>query len=149
MLKRIFIFAAPVALAMGAVLSSPAHSQASSYVPGDYWETTMIQLTDGQEEAYMDFLAGEWRRNYDFMKAKGWISEYHILTNTHPRAGEANMYILTRFKKMYSAEEQAAQQKEYEAFAKKDARRMTEESGKRAVIRKVIGGQLFQELVLK
>lgn len=149
MTKKFLALLTPLAILTAASASAPAFSQASSYIPGEYWDTTLIDVTDGQEETYMDWLAGEWRRNQEFAKSKGWISEYHILTNLYPRPGEPDIYIVTKFKQMYSADEQRAQQKEYEAFMKKDARRMTDESGKRGSFRKVVGGQLFQELLLK
>jgi hypothetical protein len=151
MIRNIFKTAAPLITAAGLCLAVPAPvlAQASSYTPGDYWDVSMVEVTSGQFETYTDWLAGEWKKNQEFAKSKGWISDYHVLYNTYKRAGEADIYILTRYKQVYSPAEQIAQQKEYEAFVKKDSRRIEQESGARGSFRKLVGSTQFQEVVLK
>ncbi|WP_380872925.1 hypothetical protein ACFB49_38190 [Sphingomonas sp. DBB INV C78] len=148
MIGKFLAVSASLALAAAALPSSVA-AQASSYAPGDYWDVTMVQVTPGQSETYTDWLAGEWKKNQDFAKAKGWIVEYHVLANGYSRPGEADIYVLTRYKTVPSAAEQIARQKEYEAYVQKDSRRMEKESGDRGSFRKVLGYMQFQELLLK
>ena len=64
---------------------------------GDYVQVSMISIKDGHDLHYIQFLAGQWRKNQDFAKAQGWITDYEILVNVNKRPGEPDYYLITRF----------------------------------------------------
>lgn len=64
---------------------------------GAIWSVGMIEVEDGQGEAYLRFLNGQWRGNQEFAKQQGWILDYHILSNSDPRDGEPDLYLVTRY----------------------------------------------------
>lgn len=130
-------------------LAAPALGQESSATPGSYWDVSMIDVVDGKEQDYADFLAANWRKSQEFAKSKGYIKNYHVLANSYPRPGEPDLYLLVEFDKMYDTAEQIRQNKEYEAFMQRTERQLSAESGGRSVMRKLHGNMLLRELILK
>ena len=143
-MKRLVLSAA-AALAFAV----PANAQDSSYQPGVYWDVGMIDVEDGKGEAYADWLATEWKRNQEFAKSKRWIKDYFVLGNGYNRPGEPDLYLVTVFERMPDAAEELRRQREYETWAKKNARQLDVEQGSRGTMRKVLGGMLLRELKLK
>ena len=145
-MKRTSLCAAAAAALAFAV---PAAAQELSYTPGTYWEISMIDVEDGKEEDYADFLADQWRASQQFAKSKGYIKDYHVLANSNRRDGEPDLYLITEFERMYDTAEELRQQKEYEAFMKRDTRALARESGQRGTMRKLTGSMLLRELNLR
>lgn len=132
-----------------AALAVPATAQDSAYVPDAYWEISMIDVEDGQEENYADFLASQWKKSQEWARQKGYIDGYHVLANSNGRDGEPDLYLITIFKKIYDTPEQLRQKKEFEAMMGKDMRVLTTESGQRVRMRRLKGSMLLRELKLK
>lgn len=135
--------------AFALAFAAPVAAQESSYTPDSYWEVSMIDVEDGQDENYADFLAAQWKKGQEWAKQKGYIDSYHVLANSNARADEPDLYLITVFKKFYDTPEQLRQQKEYEAMMKKDTRVLTTESGQRGSMRRLKGSMLLRELKLK
>ena len=141
---KIFAMGAAVAIA----LATPAVAQESNYTPGNYVTVSMIDILPGQTENYMDYLAGEYRKNAEYRKSKGWITGYRILANVNARDGEPDLYLMTEFKEMATRTEELARDKEMDAFMQSDARRMATASGARVTMRTQKGSMLLQEMML-
>jgi hypothetical protein len=139
----------PAIAALALSLSTPAMAQDLPVKWGDYWEVSMITVDDGATATYLDHLAGLWRKSQDFAKSKGWIKEYHVLANANARPGEPDFYLVTIFADMANAVESAKRDKEYEAAMATTMRQQDEQSGVRAKYRKVVGSQLFNEILFK
>lgn len=131
------------------VVPAAAPAQDSSYKPGLFEDVSAIEILPGQFENYMDYLRTTWKKNQEFAKSKGWITGYQVLVNNYPRDGEPDIYLVVSYAKQYTAEEQLAQQKEFEAFSKQDAHQADAASGQRAVMRKLKGVIQLQEAILK
>jgi hypothetical protein len=139
-----------LAAAGALTLAGGANAQnASSYTPGQYWEVSEIDVQDGQDENYLDYLAGQWKRSQEFAKSKGYIRGYHVLTNSYARDGEPDLYLITVSDSLPDPKEQARRQTEFEAFMQRNAHLLSEESGKRGTMRRLKGSMLLQELNLK
>jgi len=141
--KTICIFALGAASMMFAVVAS---AEEWPFVQGDYWEVSGIHLKDGGGLKYAEWLAGEWRKNQEFAKSKGWIKGYKVISNVYPRAGEPDLYLVTISDSIISGAESEKRQAEYMAWQKKSLAQMQEESGNRAEYREVMSGSLLQEL---
>lgn len=142
--------ALPAAIVSAAfAFTAPAVAQDSSYTWGDYWDVSEIDVVDGQEENYMDFLASSWKKTQEFSKSKGWIKDYRVVANIYAREGEADLYLITIYADVPGAAEIARRDKEYQTFMAKNTRTMTAESGARGTIRKQMGSQMLQEVKLK
>ena len=118
-------------------------------VGGDYWQVTGIHIKDGGNWQYAKWLASEWKKNEEFTKSKGWTKDYMILSNVHPREGEANIYLIRVFESIPSGPEREKRAKEYEAWAAKSNEAMEAESGNRAEFRTVANDLLLQRLTFR
>jgi hypothetical protein len=137
------------ALAASLAVASPALAQESSYTPGGYADVSAIDVLDGQMDAYMDYLAGSWKRQQEWAKSKGYIQSYSVLANPYPRAGEPDLYLVINYSKIYDTAEEMRQQKEFEAFMKADSRQLGAQYADRGKMRKSLGQQQLRQINLK
>lgn len=115
-------------------------------VAGDYWEVTGIDIKDGGDLKYANWLADEWRKNSDFAKSKGWIKGYMLFGNVYGRAGEPDLYLVRIIESVVSGAEGEKRSDEYQEWRKKSLEQMETESGNRAEYREVMSSELLQEL---
>ena len=115
-------------------------------VGGDYWTVTGIDVKDGGDLKYANWLASEWRKNAEFAKSKGWLKDYMLLSNVHARKGEADLYLVRVFEAMPSGSEGEKRYKEYMEWQKKSEEQMEAENGNRAEYREVLSTELLQDL---
>jgi hypothetical protein len=137
------------ALLVSAIFVLPATAQELSYKPGTVWNIANIQVEPGQMQRYIDFLAGDWKKQNEFGKKEGYVASYHVFAVNNPRSGEPDLILAIEYKDYYTNAQQLDQQKKLEAFLARDSRKLESESGERKAIRKVAGTVELQELVLK
>lgn len=145
--RKMTCAAALAALLMG-VAAMPAQAQNYPADPGSYVEVSMIDVLDGGDFDYMTYLANEWRKNQEFAKSKGWITDYAVFANINARPGEPDLYLSTTFPSMPDAAEQLRRANAWRDFMKKSDAQMTAESGNRTKFRTVMGSMLMQQLIL-
>ena len=119
------------------------------YKNGNYWEVSAIEIVDGQWLNYATHLKGKWRDSMEFAKSNGWISDYKMLINLHPRNGEPDMYLISIFSEMAT---QAQEDERYEAYmkwSKSTIAKMEEDSGERMVMRHLSGDSLLREVTFR
>ena len=138
-----------LAFAATTLALTPAAAQRSAGEDGNYWEVSRIDILPGQGEKYIDYLAQQWKKQQEWAKSKGYILSYHVLGNTHPRDGEADLTLITVFKEWPTSAESKRRQDEFVAMMKMDEHQMAAASGDRAVMRRQMGAQLYQEVILK
>ncbi|MEO7248429.1 MAG: hypothetical protein ABIW31_08235 [Novosphingobium sp.] len=145
-LRRAALVAAPLCLAF----SIPAHAEDSYPVkPGDYVEIGMITVDDGHDLDYMNWLAGQWRKRQDYSKAQGWITGYEILTNEYKRAGEPDLYLVTRYSTWASDAESDRRGDAMRAYMAQTDAQMQASSAQRATYRHQVGSMLLRSMVWK
>ena len=146
LIHRAALLAAPFALAYAV----PAMAQDAYPVdPGDYVEVGMIQVDDGHDLEYLNYLAGLWRRNQDYAKAQGWITGYEILSNENKRPGEPDLYLVTRYKEFASTAEGKRRNDVMRGVNKMTDAEMQAASAGRATYRRQMGSQLLRSWVWK
>jgi hypothetical protein len=139
-----------VIAALGAaalVVPSMATAQELPLKTGEFWDVSSITVDDGHMGDYSDFLAGEFRKRNEFAKSKGWIKGYHILSNTNPRDGEPDLYLVTIFDHVTTPAEDIAREKEANAFLAQTTRQGMAGSAHRATFRHLKGDMLLQEMI--
>jgi len=139
-------------LALGAAsltVTTVASADEWPLVAGSYWEVTGINVKDGGGLKYAAWLAGEWKKNLEFSKSKGWIKDYKIFANEHARAGEPDLYLVRIVDSIVSGAEGEKRQAEYREWQKKTIAQMDAESGNRAEYREVMGTTLLQEMTFR
>lgn len=143
-----------LALAMvGALLlavSLPATAQDESpWKAGNYWNVSGIHVKDGGGLKYAQYLATEWVRTQEYAKSQGWISDFMVLSNTHPREGEPNLYLVTILPSLPSSDEADKRGKMMREFNKTTIAQMQAQSAGRAEFREVGGQMQLRQLVLR
>ena len=128
------------------MMSAPALAEEWPLKGGDYWEVTGIKIHDGGSYKYAKWLATEWRKDLEFAKSKGWIKDYMIISNVHPRSSEPDLYLVRVRESIVSAAEGEKRQKEYMEWQEKSIEKMQSESGNRAEYRTVMSDSLLQVL---
>ncbi len=142
-----------VALGAASLLcASPALSQEKDpypFDPGEYVEVTGIDLDDGADLKYANWLAGEWRTNEDFAVSQGWLNSYEILVNTHPRVGEPDLYLIRRFPRFVDNAEGERRRQIMSQRYRRTEEKLQEESAGRADFRTVLSTTLLRKLEWK
>ena len=131
------------------LLSIPAAAQDLPLVGGDYWDVTSVKIDDGHFGDYADFLAGQFRKNNEFAKSKGWIKAYYIFSNVNNRADEPDLYLVTVSDHVATPAEQIARTKEINAAMSTNDRKELAGSGQRATYRHITADMLLQQLVFR
>lgn len=139
------------AILMAAPLALPVAAAAQEFplVAGDYTSLSGIFIEDGGTLAYAKHLAGDWAKEQEFAKSKGWISGYKIYINVDARDGEPNLYLTATYRDVPSGAESERRNKEWEAWSKKTDAQMDAESGNRAKFRKLRGTMMLQEYTIR
>jgi hypothetical protein len=130
-------------------LSVPVAAQDVPLVGGDYWDVTSVKIDDGHFGDYADFLAGQFRKENEFAKSKGWIKAYYIFSNNNNRADEPDLYLVTVSDHVATPAEQVARNKELNAHMATDDRKQIAGSGQRASFRHITADMLLQQLVFR
>lgn len=136
------------ALAAATLLCSvPAAAQELPIKTGDFWDVGSVTIDDGHFGDYADFLAGQYRKNMEFQKSKGWIKGYHILANVNKRQGEPDLYLVTIFDHVTTPAEDIQREKDANAFLQQTTRQSMAGSGQRATYRHLGSDMLLQEML--
>jgi len=130
-------------------LSFPAVAQDLPLVGGDYWDVTSVKIDDGHFGDYADFLAGQFRKDNEFAKSKGWIKAYYIFSNVNNRADEPDLYLVTVSDHVATPAEQIARTKEINAAMQTNDRKEIAGSGQRATYRHITADMLLQQMVFR
>lgn len=110
--------------------------------PAEYVEVAAIHIDDGYGMKYAQHLATIWRTSQDYAVEQGWIMGYEILANTYAREGEPDLYLLTRFEKFETPEEQEARGRQFREQMGRTIAQMQEESAGRAEYR-TLGSEML------
>jgi hypothetical protein len=142
--------ASAVALGVAAAtMGAAAGADEYPLVLGDYWEVSGIEIKDGGDLKYAEFLAGEWKANQEFAKSKGWIKDYRVFANLYARDGEPDLYLVAVSESLGSGAENEKRFVEFQEWKKKTIQQMDAESGDRAEFRDVLSDALLQELTFR
>ena len=127
-------------------LAVPATAQELPLKTGDFWDVAAITIDDGHFGDYADYLAGQYRKQMEFQKSKGWIKGYHIFANVNKRADEPDLYLVTIFDHVTTPAEDIQREKDANAFLQQTTRQALSGSGQRATYRHLGSDMLLQEL---
>ncbi len=139
--------------ALGAVLLTLAVSVYGQvhkyYTPGTVWGVTTIRIHPGMDQAYLEYLATELKKQSDISIKNGFMKSYKILRAQDDDAGW-NMLILREYDSYASLEKNEAKADEVlrQATGIDDQKGMQGYTD-RSKIRDVMGTKFMRELILK
>jgi hypothetical protein len=132
------------------MLSVSAYGQIYKYfTPGSVWEVSMIRIHSGMDQAYMQYLDTELKKESDAAIKNGFMKSYKILRSQGDDA-EWNMLIMREYESFASLEKNAEKADEVlrQATGLDDQKGMQGYTD-RAKIRDVVGVKFMREMVLK
>jgi hypothetical protein len=148
-MKMMKSFYAGAALLVAATTAVPAAAQESPLKRGSVWVASRIDVLPGQNPAYTDYLATQWKKEMEWGKAQGYILSYRILSTNHARNGEPDIILLIEYKDYASAAEREAASKSFNEAMKTDRIKNAAANLDREKIRTSMGSTEYQEWVVK
>ena len=71
---------------------------------GSVWDVNFIRMKPGMDTAYLKYLATEWKKEQEALKAEGVILSYKILATEGHTPGDWNLLLMTEYKDMATLE---------------------------------------------
>src|SRR5215203_4457561 len=142
--KGVLLFS--VLAAVGAV---PVMGQVHKYFnPGTVWTVTMIQMTPGMDQMYLQYLDTSFKKSEDAQVKSGMQKSYKIL-RTMDDSGTWNLLILREYTSLAAVE--ANVEKADALYQQSEGSDQTQMQGyeDRSKYRTVVGTQYARELILK
>ncbi|MEJ7710932.1 MAG: hypothetical protein WKF84_13975 [Pyrinomonadaceae bacterium] len=131
-------------------LAVSAYGQVHKYfTPGSVWGVTMIRIHSGMDQAYLEYLDTQLKKQSDISIKNGFMKSYKILRSQDDDSGW-NMLILREYDSFASLEknEEKADEVLRQATGIDDQKGM-EGYTDRSKIRDVMGTKFMREVVLK
>ena len=134
---------------LAAAVATPVIGQVHKYfTPGTVWTVTMIRITPGMDQMYMEYLDGQFKKSEDAQVKAGFEKSYKIL-RTLDDGGAWNLLILREYPSLAAIEDNEE---------KADALVQQTEGGDqvqmqgyqdRSKYREVVGTKYAREVILK
>jgi len=74
------------------------------YHNGSVWSIALIQMKPGMETAYLNHIAGDWKREQEALKKDGQIISYKVLTTEAHGSNDWNIMLMTEYKDLATME---------------------------------------------
>jgi hypothetical protein len=145
-LKRIFV---GLLVALVLTLSIVIVAQvARPYRNATVWSIGFIKMKPGMETAYLNYIAGDWKREQEALRKDGQIISYKILQTEAHGSTDWNLMLLTEYKDLATYEKNL---EKADALLQKvignDEKQM-EGYRQRLEIREVLGDRMAREIAL-
>ncbi len=119
------------------------------YHSGSVWSIGFIKMKPGMETAYLNYVAGDWKRQQEALKKDGQIISYKVLTTEAHGEDDWNIMLMTEYKDAATRE---ANQTKADNLAQTvigtDEKQM-QGYRERLQIREVMENRIAQEIVLE
>lgn len=145
-MKGFRIFAAGVLLTVAAAASA----QDRSYTEGHVSAVTSVKVMDGQFENYMRYLDTTYKASMEAAKKAGLILDYEVVAGAPRRPEDADLYLIVTYPNLAALDgiDDKMEPVMRKVTSMNSAQR-DEASGKRTVMRTILGTELVRELTLK
>jgi len=122
---------------------------ARPYRNGSVWDVGFIRVKPGMNNAYLSYLAGDWKREQEALKSAGIILSYKVLQTEPHNPGDFTLMLMTEYKDLATME---ANESKADALAQKvigDDQKQMQGYRERLEIREVLGSRLAREIILQ
>jgi hypothetical protein len=119
------------------------------YRNGTVWTIGFIRMKPGMETAYLNYVAGEWKRDQEALKKDGQIISYMVLQTESHGSNDFNLMLMTEYKDMATRE--ANQDREDALYQRTIGNDEKQRQGyrERLEIREVLADRLAREIILE
>jgi len=132
------------------LLAVSVYGQVHKYfTPGSVWGVTMIRIHSGMDQAYLEYLDTQLKKESEISMKNGFMKSYKIL-RSQDDSGDWNMLILREYESFASLEknEEKADEMLRQSTGIDDQKAMQGYMD-RSKVRDVVGTKFMRELVLK
>src|ERR1700741_2423027 len=74
------------------------------YRNGSVWTINLIRIKPGMDTAYLNYIAGDWKREQEALKKDGQILSYKVLTTEAHGSSDWNIMLMTEYKDLATRE---------------------------------------------
>ena len=71
---------------------------------GSVWSVSFIRMKPGMENAYLKYVAGEWKREQEALKKDGQILSYKVITTEAHGSNDWNIMLMSEYKDLATME---------------------------------------------
>jgi len=119
------------------------------YRNGSVWNIGFVQMKPGMETAYLNYVAGDWKREQEALKKDGQIISYKVLTTEAHGSGDWNIMLMTEYKDMATMEANEAKADNLLQTVIGSDEKQMQGYRDRLQIREVLESRLAREIVLE
>lgn len=142
-------FAALMAFLCLATVGVPASADEHSYSEGPVVNVASIRTLEGKFDEYMEWLATSWKKMQEESKKKGYILSYEVLSVEPRGPNDPDIYLVITYKNWAALDGAIAKGDEISKAVEGSVAAANKAQGERDKIRRVLGSQTMQQLVLK
>jgi len=140
---------AAVLLALAA-FTAPAFAQERVWSEGPVTNVTAVKIVDGQWDNYMTYLQKNWKGVMEEAKKSGYVLDYKVYSAQAHNPQEADLYLVVTYPNMAMLDGMMEKMEPIQQkVTKLNYREAEEASGKRVVMRTLLGEELLREINLK
>ena len=139
-------FAASLCLMTASVTAS---ADEHPYSEGPVVNVASIRTLEGKFDDYMSWLATTWKQLQEESKKKGYIVDYQVLSVEARGPNDPNILLVTTYKNWAALDGALAKGDEVSKAIEGSVAAANKAQGERDQIRRVLGSQTMQRLILK
>jgi hypothetical protein len=148
MTRRRAAFAA-IALIVGLAGYTTYAQVARPYHDGSVWSIGFIRVKAGMDPAYLNYLATDWKKEQEAMKAEGIILSYKVISVEAHTPADWNIMLMTEYKRLAAMEANAEKADVLGQKLFGTDQKMMQGYRDRLEIREVLGDRLGREIILE
>lgn len=140
---------AAVAASAFLLVTSVSLADDHPYSEGPVINVASIRTAEGKFDEYMDWLSTTWKKLQEESKKKGYIVSYEILS-TEPRGpNDPDIFLVTTYKNWAALDGAIAKGDDVAKAVEGSLAAANKSQSERDKIRRVLGSQTMQQLILK
>ena len=129
--------------------AQPSGSMSRPYHDGSVWDVGYIRVKPGMDEAYMAYLAGPWKAQYEALKKEGLILSYKVIESEPHGPTDFNLMLMTEYKDLATMEANEAKEDDLMQRIAGDDQKQMQGYKDRSEIREVLANRLSREILLE
>ncbi len=119
------------------------------YRNGSVWSIGFIQMKPGMDTAYLNYVAGDWKREQEALKRDGQIISYKVLQTEGHSPTDFNLMLMTEYKDLATMEANETKADNLLQTVIGTDEKQMQGYRERLQIREVMGTRLAREIVLE
>ena len=116
---------------------------------GTVWSIGFIRMKPGMDNAYLNYVAGDWKREQEAMKKDGQIVSYRVLQSEAHGTGDFNLMLMTEYKDLATYEKNQEKADNLLQTVIGNDQKQMQGYRDRLEIREVLADRMAREIVLE